>query len=132
MRGSLLANLAWLPALAVGGLQMFGIDAGALTQWGADLFGPIALYVSMRTGGTVMNRFMKTPSSPLASAAIVVALCTAWEICQLFDFSGTPLAITAGRFDPIDLAAYAAGAAIGFGVELAWRRQQPSTAAIHP
>jgi hypothetical protein len=51
------------------------------------------------------------------SAIIVLAGCTAWEICQLFNLDGTLLAITVGHFDPLDLAAYVLGVAVAFGTE---------------
>lgn len=117
-RTKVLANALWLPAIAVGVLQMYRVDAGALTNYGADFFGPIALYASFRTNGTIMRRFTKEAPSPAASALLVLAGCVLWEVCQLFDFSGTPLGITAGRFDPGDLAAYVLGVALPYAVEM--------------
>jgi hypothetical protein len=126
---SVLANLLWLPALAVGALQMYDVQAGALTSYGADFFGPIALYASCRVHGTVLRWFMSKPPSPGASAAIVLTGCILWELCQRFDFSGTPLAITAGRFDPGDIAAYLLGVALAFGTEkLLSRASSPAPA----
>ena len=117
------ANLLWLPALAVGALQMYRVDAGAITDYGADFFGPIALYASFRAHATVVRWFMKKAPPPLVSAAIVLAGCVLWELCQLRDFTGTPLAITRGRFDPGDLAAYVAGVAVACGTDLILQRR---------
>lgn len=115
--GKFIANVLWFPALVVGALQMFDVQAGAITSWGADFFGPIALYGSLRTGGTIARWFTKRPPSPRVSAIIVLAGCVAWEICQLFNLDGTLLAITAGQFDPIDIAAYVLGVTAAFGAE---------------
>jgi len=112
-----IANLCWLPALAVGALQMYRVDAGLLTAYGADFFGPIALYASMRANGTIFRRFVSRPPSPHASAVIVIIGCVAWEWCQRYDFSGTPLLITRGTFDPYDIVAYVAGSALAFIAE---------------
>ncbi len=115
---TILANVLWLPALAVGALQMYRVRAGVLTSYGADFLGPIALYASCRTNGTIARWFIQKAPSPAASAAIVLAGCVSWELCQLHDFTGTPLAITRGRFDPLDLAAYVLGVALSFGTEM--------------
>jgi hypothetical protein len=112
-----IANVSWLPALAVGALQMYRVDAGVLTAYGADFFGPIALYASLRANGTILRRFVSRPPSPYASAAIVIIGCVAWEWCQRYDFSGTPLMITRGTFDPYDIVAYVTGVALAFITE---------------
>ena len=114
---NLVTNLLWLPAIAVGAMQMLDVRAGLLTNQGADFFGPIALYASIRNGGTVLRWFARRTPSRAASASIVLVCCVAWELCQLYDFSGTPLVITAGRFDPWDLLAYVAGVVAAAGVE---------------
>jgi len=92
----------------VGGLQMYRIPAGFLTNYGGDIAGPLFLYGAMRRGKTVLHFFWKEPPSPLFAALLLFAACAAWELCQLFDLAGTPLDITRGRFDPFDLATYAA------------------------
>jgi hypothetical protein len=115
-------NLAWLPALAVGALQMLHVRAGALTDYGADFFGPIAVYASIRSNGSILRWLTKKPPSATSSALIVLSGCAAWEVCQLFDLSGTPLAITKGHFDPWDLAAYAIGVATAVATEKAYLR----------
>ena len=112
-----IANLCWLPALAVGALQMYRVNAGVLTAYGADFFGPIALYASLRANGTLLRRFFSRPPSPAVSAAIVIIGCVAWEWCQRYDFSGTPLLITRGTFDPYDIVAYFASVVVAFITE---------------
>jgi hypothetical protein len=97
---------------------MFRVDAGVVTNQGADFFGPIALYASMRANGTIFSRFLKRAPSPFVSAVVVFAGCTAWEWCQRFDLRGTPLMITRGSFDWLDVLAYAAGVAAAWLGEL--------------
>ena len=67
-RSNLLANVLWLPALAVGALQMYRVQAGVITSHGADFFGPIALYASLRAHGT----------DPLDIAAYVLGVALAF------------------------------------------------------
>jgi hypothetical protein len=43
----------------------------------------------------------------VATAVWLFGFCALWELCQLRDWSGTPLTITRGRFDPVDLVVYA-------------------------
>ena len=122
-RARVLANLLWFPALTVGALQMFGVEAGALTSYGADLFAPIALYASFRSNGTILKWFMKQPLRSAIAAVVVISGCVAWELCQRYDFRNTPLAITRGRFDPLDIVAYVMGVGIAFAMdELLMRR----------
>jgi hypothetical protein len=122
-RARVLANLLWLPALSVGALQMLGVQAGALTSYGADLFAPIALYASFRSNGTLLKWFMKQPLRPAVAAAVVISGCVAWELCQRYDFRNTPLAITHGRFDPLDIVAYVMGVGIAFTMDVLWMRR---------
>ena len=104
---------------------MARVNAGILTAYGADFFGPIALYASTRSNSTVAKWFTRRAPSPAASAAIVLIACVAWEWCQRFDLRGTPLAITRGRFDPYDIVAYAAGVGIAFVTEKMAVRRSP-------
>jgi hypothetical protein len=68
---------------------------------------------------------------PLASLLTVFGGCALWEWSQRYDFGGTPLAIAAGRFDPLDLLAYAAGLLACYVADVRWllpRRITPSVA----
>ena len=87
--------------VGIGGLQMYHVDAGFVTQYGADLLAPPYLYVVSRRGRL---RF-----SPAVALGTVLGCCVLWEVAQRWDFTGTPLVITRGTFDPYDLVAYAAG-----------------------
>lgn len=113
MRDAQLKYLRWVShvgfglTILVGGLQMRRVPAGFLTNYGGDVAGPLFLYGALRQGKTVFHRFTKRVPGPAAAAILLFVACAAWEFCQLFDLSGTPLAITRGHFDPFDLLAYA-------------------------
>lgn len=98
--------------VGIGGLQMYDVDAGVLTSYGADLLAPPYLYVMFRRG-----RLHLGPSAALIG---VFGGCALWEWAQRYDFSGTPLAITRGTFDPLDLVAYAAGLIVCHIIDLRW------------
>ena len=42
---------------------------------------------------------------------LVLGACYAWEFCQLHNFESTPLDITRGTFDALDLLSYTLGVA---------------------
>jgi hypothetical protein len=91
-----------LAALAIGGLQMFRIPAGVLTDYGADVFGTAWLYAMTRLGWTVFQR--GRPAGTNAAAAVIFALCTLSEV-------GQRVHLVPGHFDPYDIVAFAAGIA---------------------
>jgi hypothetical protein len=65
----------------------------------------------LRDGGWILQDHLditSTTPSPAVTAVSLFLACATWEVCQLFDFRGTPLEITRGRFDPFDLLAYGA------------------------
>jgi hypothetical protein len=112
-RMRLLANAYFLVVFAgIGGLQMYHVDAGPLTDWGADLFGPPCLYIAFRSGRWRLG--------PTASALTVFGGCFAWEWAQRWDLSGTPLFFTRGRFDSVDVAAYALGVLGSWLLDVYW------------
>lgn len=111
-----LANILWIPAIIVGTLQMLRINAGPLTEWGTDFFGPIALYGSLRTNGTVARWFADKPPSAFLSALFVFVGCVAWEVGQFYD-------LVSGHYDPADIAAYALGVAVAVGGETLLERR---------
>jgi hypothetical protein len=86
-------------ALAVGALQMFRVRGGFVTNYGADLLGTAWLYALFRQGRTVFQRG-KT-FGPEMTALLVFAGCAASEFAQR-------VGALPGRYDPFDLAAYAA------------------------
>jgi hypothetical protein len=107
----------------IGGLQMFGVDAGLVTSYGADLLGPPLLYLWLRQGRTVISRFLGGgPPPPAVSFSAVMIPCFLWEWCQRYDLRGTPLFITRGTFDPFDLLAYALGLATVYAIDVLWLR----------
>jgi hypothetical protein len=98
--GRVFYNVALFTALAVGGLQMFHVRGGLLTDYGADLFGTAWLYGMTRSGRTILQR--GRPVGAGSAAAIVFVLCVVSEF-------GQKLQIVPGRFDPFDIAAYSSG-----------------------
>jgi hypothetical protein len=98
--------------VGIGGMQMYGVNAGALTNYGADLFAPPCIYFVARTGRKKM--------SAVRALVVVFGGCVVWELAQRYDFSGTPLAITRGAFDPLDILSYAVGLAACFALDVRW------------
>ena len=95
-------------ALMVGALQAFRVNAGMLTNYGADVFGTAWLYAIFRQGKTILQG--RRTLSPLVAAAIVFAGCAGSEW-------GQRLGLIPGRFDPYDLVAFAATVAACFVVD---------------
>lgn len=100
--------------VGIGGLQMSRVSAGFLTNYGADLLAPPYLYLALR-GGRLRLR-------PLTALTAVLGGCFLWEWLQRYDLAGTPLAITRGRFDPLDLLAYTLGLLVVYVVDIRWLR----------
>jgi len=113
--------------VGIGGLQMYRVNAGLLTDYGADLLAPPWMYLSMaREPGQasplrLIGRVLKL-WRPRRRLSFVLGGCFLWEWMQRFDFSGTPLAITHGRFDPFDLLAYTLGLTVAYVVDVHWLR----------
>jgi hypothetical protein len=100
--------------VGIGGLQMYRINAGFLTNYGADLLAPPYLYLMLRGG--------RLRLCSLTALTVVLGGCFLWEWMQRYDFDGTPLAITRGHFDPFDLLAYTMGLLAMFVVDVRWLR----------
>jgi hypothetical protein len=112
-RYSLFLNLYFVAVyVGIGGLQMYRINAGFLTNYGADLLAPPYLYLMLRGGRFHLGS--------LAALTTVLGGCFLWEWMQRYDFAGTPLAITRGRFDPFDLLAYTVGLVAIYGMDIRW------------
>ena len=124
--------LALVAFVGIGGMQMYEVDGGLVTSYGADLLAPPILYFSFREGYRIPRSGLIWRLSPLASLLTVLGGCAAWEWSQRFDLSGTPLVITAGVFDPVDLLAYTLGLLVCYSVDVRWllpRNITPSTRA---
>jgi hypothetical protein len=106
--------------VGIGGLQMYHVDAGLLTDYGADLLAPPWMYLSLRGRPRRASRLKRVLGlwRPLRRLIFVLAGCFVWEWLQRYDFSGTPLAITRGRFDPFDLLAYTLGLVVTYVAEV--------------
>lgn len=115
-----LNGLALVAFVGIGGLQMYGVNGGLITSYGADLLGPPLLYFAFREGYRLAWTDRVWRLGPLASSLTVFAGCALWEWSQRYDLGGTPLAIAAGRFDPFDLVAYAAGLLTCYVVDVRW------------
>ena len=114
-RYSIFLNIYFIAVfVGIGGLQMYRVNAGFLTNYGADLFAPPYMYLTLR-GGRLRPR-------ALTALAVVLGGCFLWEWLQRYDLSGTPLAITRGRFDPLDLLAYTVGMLVIYAVDVCWLR----------
>ena len=85
--------LALVAFVGIGGMQMYEVDGGFVTSYGADLLAPPILYFSFREGYRIPRSGLIWRLSPLASLLTVLGGCAAWEWSQRFDLSGTPLVI---------------------------------------
>ena len=115
-----LNSLAVVAFVGIGGMQMLGINGGLITSYGADLLAPPILYFAFREGYRMPRSRRIWRLTPMASLLAVLSGCAAWEWSQRFDFTGTPLAITAGVFDPIDLLAYMLGLVACYTIDRRW------------
>ena len=100
--------------LAVGALQMAHIRLGIFTDQGADFFCPALLYIATRRNQTLLKRVWSKRPNPEQAAGLILGACYAWEFCQLHNFEGTPLVITRGTFDTLDLLSYTLGVAAAY------------------
>jgi len=102
--------------VGIGGLQMYRVNAGVLTNYGADLFAPPYLYVMLRDGRLRLRS--------LTALSMVLGGCYLWESMQRYDLAGTPFAITRGSFDPFDLLAYTVGLTGIYVADVLWLRRR--------
>jgi hypothetical protein len=100
--------------VGIGGLQMYRVNAGLLTNYGADFFAPPYLYVMLRSGRLRLR--------PFTALSVVLSGCYLWEWMQRYDLSGTPFAITRGHFDPFDILAYTIGLLLIYAADILWLR----------
>ena len=98
---------AWCAFVIIGALQMAKVRAGFVTNYGADIVCPALLYVLIRRNRTVLKLLWRSHPTPEFAALILLVACFAWEWSQRYRFEGTVLDIARGRFDPLDLLAYA-------------------------
>ena len=99
---------ALVTSIIVGALQAFRIDAGMLTNYGADVFGTAWLYALFRQGKTIFQR--GRVMGPEATALIVLAGCVGSEFGQKWN-------LVPGHFDAYDLLAFVVTVAICYGVD---------------
>jgi hypothetical protein len=101
---------------------MARVNGGFITNYLADLAGPAWMYGALRLHVTVLKYLYRPVPSPALAAIFVFLVGTIWEILQAFDLSGTVLAITRGRFDPLDIVAYAASLLVCFLIDVRAQR----------
>jgi hypothetical protein len=119
-------NLAgWCLVALIGWLQTTGISAGWLTSYGGDIFGPAVFWWGFRR--TV---FAKMRRGAELVALFVVVACFVWEFCQRYDLSGTPLSITRGIYDPLDLVCYALTIGVCYAVDKGLQRCHRASVAV--
>ena len=97
-------------ALVVGGLEMYRVRGGLLTDYGADLFGTAWLYAMTRLGRTILQRGRMMAAAP--AGLLIFAVCTASEL-------GQRLGLVPGRYDPWDIVTYALAILLCWGVDRA-------------
>jgi hypothetical protein len=126
---------AWLVAyyalfggvLVTGALNMLHVRGGFLTNHAADVVVPAWLYVASRGLHSAHGRktlIQRTiGQTPEVAALSLFAASAATEISQMY----WPHGIFPGRFDVLDLVAYAGGLAVCYGVDKRW----PRIAAAH-
>ena len=109
-------------------LNMIHIRAGFLTNYAADLFLPPWLYIVLRGlagyRGLRNRLFDWLGNSPALSAGSLFVGSAATEISQIF----WPKGPFSGTFDPLDLAAYAAGLLVCYLID---SRQVQRSVPIH-
>jgi hypothetical protein len=106
--------------LGTAALNMLRIRGGFFTNYAADLAVPAWLYVASRGSHSLSGRqtFLqraigRTPELAALSLFIASALT---EFSQLI----WPHGFFAGRFDPLDIAAYASGLAVCYAADKTW------------
>jgi hypothetical protein len=114
----------WCLVALIGWLQTRGISAGWLTTHGGDILGPAVFWWGFRR--TVFARMRRGAE---LSALFVVVACFVWELCQRYDLSGTPLSMTKGVYDPLDLVCYALTASVCYTAEKGLQRRHQARVA---
>jgi len=124
-------HVLWIVFLATAALNMLHVRGGFFTSYAADLVGPAWLYVVVRGLHPPRNRksviqqtIGRTPE--IAAITLFVA-STATEISQRF----WPTGIFRGRFDILDVVAFASGLAACYAADkiLSARRPEPASRA---
>lgn len=113
---------------AAAALNMMDIAGGFATNHLADVAGPAWLYIVLRglaepEKRTRLGRFFG--ATPERAAAILLIGSSVTELSQIY----WPRGVFSGRFDPLDLAAFAVGIVLLYLLD---RRHAGSTAANPP
>jgi hypothetical protein len=110
-------------------LQMGGVNGGFLTNYLADLAGPIWFYGALRERATLLRYVYPPIPSPALTAVFVFLVGTGWEVCQALDLGGVINHLTRGRYDPFDILAYATSLSMCYAADMFVQRRasKPST-----
>lgn len=104
--------VVWGLVALVGILQSKQYNGHFLTDYGGDVFGPVAFWWTLRR--TIFASL--TYGAEIAALTLLMG-CFLWEFCQRFDLSDTVLFFTKGVFDPLDLLAYSLSLLCCYGVD---------------
>ncbi len=129
MKGWLIAYyLLFAGILLTGALNMLQAHGGFLTNHAADIVGPAWLYVVARGRHSAHGRqtmLQRTVGrSPAFAASSLFAASALTEVSQRY----WPRGIFPGRFDPIDIIAYAGGLALCYAADTRWPQVSPPAA----
>lgn len=106
--GRLFHRVSLASSLLIGGLQMFHVRAGWLTNYGADLFGTAWLYAIVRLGYAVFQR--GRPANAATAATLIFVSCTVSEL-------GQRVHLVPGHYEPLDIGAFALAIAVSLALE---------------
>src|SRR6187402_479541 len=94
-----LFSLAFLIMTLIAILQSLKLNAGFITNYGADIFGPIVLYYWTRKNMGLLAILFKNKITAIQTFLIILICCFAWEMRQFINPS-------TGTFDPFDILTY--------------------------
>ena len=104
-------------------LQMNGVHGGFVTNYLADIGGPIWMYGALRRRATLLRHIYRPIPSPLLAATLVFLAGTLWELGQKYDLGAVINQIVRGRYDPLDILAFAVSSYACCAIDIWVRRR---------
>ena len=107
----------WIVFVATAAMNMLQVRVGFLTNYAADLVVPALLYVMLRGLAeveyrtTLLRRWFG--GTPERAGAVLFLASAATELSQRY----WPKGVFSGWYDPLDIAAFAAGIAVCYGCD---------------
>jgi hypothetical protein len=92
-------------------LQVLKIRASYITEYGADICGPILIYYWTRKNKGIIAFLTNKFNTPISTFLLVLAGCVLWEIRQKL-YQGY------GIFDPVDIFVYAISLTLCFAIDI--------------